>query len=178
MSNLSGTWNVDPVHSTLSFVVRHAMVTKVRGTFNEWSSEITIDGENPAASTATATVKIDSVDTRNADRDKHLASDDFFDTANYPEASFTSSAFNVDEHGNGTVAGDLTIKGVTKPITLNVETFGPEEAPSGETRLGFEATTKIDRTEFGIDFNAPMNSGGVLLSKDITLEIEGSAVKA
>ncbi|WCZ32312.1 hypothetical protein CMASS_04305 [Corynebacterium massiliense DSM 45435] len=75
MSNLSGTWNVDPVHSTLSFVVRHAMVTKVRGTFNEWSSEITIDGENPAASTATATVKIDSVDTRNADRDKHLASD-------------------------------------------------------------------------------------------------------
>ena len=96
----------------------------------------------------------------------------------YKRQTFTSTGFDVDEHGNGTVAGDLTIKGVTKPVTFTVETFGPEEAPSGETRLGFEATTKIDRTEFGIDFNAPMNSGGVLLSKDITLEIEGSAVKA
>ncbi|MGV0394197.1 YceI family protein [Corynebacterium riegelii] len=177
MTALTGTWNLDTTHSTIGFVVRHAMVSKVRGTFNDFNSTITV-AENIADSKATATIQAASADTRNADRDAHLRTEDFFNTDAYPEITFTSTEVNVDASGNGTLTGDLTIKGVTKPVTLNVETFGVEEAPTGETRWGFEANTTIDRTEFGIDFNAPMNSGGVLLSKEIKVEIEGSAVKA
>ena len=175
-NTLTGTWNLDPAHSTISFVVRHAMVSKVRGTFNTWNSTITV-ADNVEESSATATVDVASVDTRNEDRDNHLRSGDFFNVETYPEATFTSTAVNVDAEGNGTVTGDLTIKDVTKPVTFDVSTFGVEEAPGGETRWGFEATTTLDRTEFGIDFNAPMNSGGVLLSKEIKVEVEGSAVK-
>lgn len=177
MTALTGTWNLDTTHSTIGFVVRHAMVSKVRGTFNDFNSTITV-AENIADSKATATIQAASADTRNADRDAHLRTKDFFNTDAYPQITFTSTEVNVDASGNGTLTGDLTIKGITKPVTLNVETFGVEEAPTGETRWGFEANTTIDRTEFDIDFNAPMNSGGVLLSKEIKVEIEGSAVKA
>lgn len=178
MANLNGTWNIDPVHSTLSFVVRHAMVTKVRGSFTDWNATVTVDGDNLAQSHAEASIKVASVDTRVADRDEHLRSADFFDAEQFPEATFASTTAEIDAEGNGTVTGDLTIKGVTKPVTLKVETLGVAEDPSGETRWGFEASTTIDRTEFGIDFNAPMNSGGLLLSKDIKVEIEGSATRA
>ncbi|WP_066527538.1 YceI family protein [Corynebacterium bouchesdurhonense] len=178
MANLHGTWNIDPVHSTLSFVVRHAMVTKVRGSFTDWNATVTVDGDDLAQSRAEASIKVASVDTRMTDRDEHLRSADFFDAEQFPEATFTSTAADIDAEGNGTVTGDLTIKDVTKPVTLKVETLGVAEDPSGETRWGFEASTTIDRTEFGIDFNAPMNSGGLLLSKDIKVEIEGSATRA
>lgn len=177
MTALTATWNLDTTHSTIGFVVRHAMVSKVRGSFNEFSSTITV-AENIADSKTTATIQAASVDTRNAERDAHLRTEDFFNTDTFPEITFTSTDVNVDASGNGTLTGDLTIKGITKPVTLEVSTFGVEEAPTGETRWGFEATTTIDRADFGIDFNAPMNSGGVLLSKEIKVEIEGSAVKA
>lgn len=178
MTNLAGTWNVDPAHSTLSFVVRHAMVTKVRGAFTNWNATVNVDGDDLGASHASATVKVASVDTRNEDRDNHLRSADFFDAEQFPEATFASTTVNVDAEGNGTVDGELTIKGVTKPVSLQLETLGVAEDPTGETRWGFEATTTIDRTDFGIDYNAPMNSGGLLLSKDIKVEIEGSATRA
>lgn len=178
MSNLTGTWNLDPAHSTINFVVRHAMVSKVRGKFEDFAAQITIDGQNIADSTAEATIQATSVNTGNEDRDNHVRTADFFAVEQYPEITFRSTAFNVDADGNGTVTGELTIKGTTKSIELDVETFGVHEDHMGTTRLGFEATGEIDRTDFGVDFNAPLETGGVLLSKKIKLEIEGSAVKA
>ena len=106
-----------------------------------------------------------------------MRGEDFFDVEKHPEMTFTSTAFNVDEAGNGTVTGDLTIKGTTKPVTFEVETFGVEEDPFGTTRIGFEASTSINRTDFGIDYNAPIKTGGLLLGNEISLQIDGSAVK-
>ncbi|SDL65766.1 Polyisoprenoid-binding protein YceI [Corynebacterium mycetoides] len=178
MSQLTGTWNLDPAHSEIGFVARHAMVTKVRGNFPDFDAQVTIDGDNPQASKATATIKTASISTGNADRDGHVRGEDFFDVEKYPEMTFESTAFNVDENGNGTVEGNLTIKETTKPVTLEVETFGVETDPFGNVRVGFEADTTIDRTEFGINFQAPLNSGGVLVSNNIKIAIEGSAIKA
>ncbi|AWB83815.1 YceI family protein [Corynebacterium liangguodongii] len=178
MHDLTGTWNLDPAHSSVGFVVRHAMVSKVRGTFTDAAATLTVDGEAPERSRVTASVKTGSLNTGNADRDAHVRGEDFFDAESYPEMTFESTAFRVDDSGNGTVEGNLTIKGVTKPVTLAVETFGVQTDPSGNVRAGFEASTSIDRTAFGIDFNAPLNSGGVLLSTKVDIEIEGSAIKA
>ncbi|MBA4506214.1 YceI family protein [Corynebacterium sanguinis] len=175
MSHLTGTWNLDPDHTEIGFVARHAMVTKVRGNFPEFTAQLTVDGENPKA---TATIKTASIDTGNSDRDAHVHGEDFFDVEKYPEMTFESTAFNVDENGNGTVEGNLTIKSTTKPVTLTVETFGVETDPFGNERLGFEASTTIDRTDFGVDFQAPLKSGGVLVSNKITIVIEGSGIKA
>lgn len=106
-----------------------------------------------------------------------MRGEDFFDVEKHPEMTFTSTAFNVDNAGNGTVMGDLAIKGTTKPVTFDVETFGAVEDPFGNTRIGFEARTSINRTDFGIDFQAPLNSGGMLVSEKVAIEIEGSSIK-
>lgn len=176
MTNLTGTYNLDPAHSSVGFTVRHAMVTKVRGEFTDFDATLTI-AEDPAASTASGTVRTASVDTRNADRDAHVRGEDFFAVDQYPEMVFKASSFDVDSTGNGTVTGDLTIKATTKPVTFEVETFGVEEDPFGNTRIGFEARTTINRSDFGIDFQAPLNSGGMLVSEKVAIEIEGSAIK-
>ena len=118
-----------------------------------------------------------SVDTNNEDRDAHVRGEDFFAVEQYPEMTFASTSFGIDEAGNGTVTGDLTIKSTTKPVTFEVETFGVEEDPFGNTRIGFEARTTINRLDFGIDFQAPLNSGGMLVSEKVAIEIEGSAIK-
>lgn len=174
---LTGTYDLDTTHSTIGFTVRHAMVTKVRGNFNDFQATLTVNQENPADSKVEATVETGSVDTRNADRDAHLRNEDFFDTDKYPQMTFTSTSFDVDASGNGTVTGDLTIKGTTKPVTLDVETFGTEVDPYGNTRVGFEARTTINRKDFGIDFEAPLNSGGALVGEKIAIEIDGSGIK-
>lgn len=171
MTDYTGSYDLDTTHSTIAFIVRHAMVTKVRGTFNEWTSSFVIDGDN---SKITADIKAASIDTANADRDNHIKGEDFFDVEKYPEITFSSTDIDVD---GGKVTGDLTIHGVTKPVTLDVDVLGTEEDPWGNTRVGFEATTKIDRRDFGIDFQAPLKSGGMLVSNDIKIEIDGSAVK-
>ncbi|MCQ4628206.1 polyisoprenoid-binding protein [Corynebacterium sp. CCUG 65737] len=176
MSTLTGTYNLDPAHSSIGFTVRHAMVTKVRGEFTDYEASITV-AEDPSASTATGTVRTESIDTRNEDRDAHVRGEDFFAVEQYPEMTFNATSFDVDANGNGTVAGDLTIKGTTKPVTFEVETFGVEEDPFGNIRMGFEARTTINRSEFGIDFQAPLNSGGMMLSEKVGIEIEGSAIK-
>ena len=106
-----------------------------------------------------------------------MRGEDFFAVEQYPEMTFAATSFDVDATGNGTVTGDLTIKAITKPVTFEVETFGVEEDPFGNTRMGFEARTKINRSEFGIDFQAPLNSGGMLVSEQVAVEIEGSAIK-
>ncbi|OFR40837.1 YceI family protein [Corynebacterium sp. HMSC077D03] len=172
----AGTYAIDPAHSTIGFVARHAMVTKTRGKFDEFEGTITV-AENIADSKAEATIKAASINTGNEDRDAHVKGDDFFSAEQYPELTFSATSFDVDETGNGTVTGDLTIKGTTKPVTLNVEAEGLAEDPFGNTRFGFEATTKINRTDFGIDFNAPLKTGGVLVSEEIKIELEISAIK-
>ncbi|MCQ4618271.1 polyisoprenoid-binding protein [Corynebacterium sp. CCUG 59401] len=176
MSTLTGTYNLDPAHSSVGFTVRHAMVTKVRGEFTDYEASITV-AEDPSASTASGTVRTESIDTRNEDRDAHVRGEDFFAVEQYPEMTFNATSFDVDANGNGTVTGDLTIKGNTKPVTFEVETFGVEEDPFGNIRMGFEARTTINRGEFGIDFQAPLNSGGMMLSEKVGIEIEGSAIK-
>ncbi|MCG7248000.1 MAG: YceI family protein [Corynebacterium striatum] len=172
----AGTYAIDPAHSTIGFVARHAMVTKTRGKFDEFEGTITV-AENIADSKAEATIKATSINTGNEDRDEHVKGDDFFSVEQYPELTFSATSFDVDETGNGTVTGDLTIKGTTKLVTLNVEAEGLAEDPFGNTRFGFEATTKINRTDFGIDFNAPLKTGGVLVSEEIKIELEISAIK-
>ena len=176
MSNFTGSYTLDPTHTIIGFVARHAMVTKVRGKFNEWDATIEI-ADTPADSNIEVVVKTASVDTGNADRDGHVRADDFFNSEEFPDMTFKATDFNIDENGNGTLTRDLTIRETTKSVTLDVETEGIAEDPFGNTRVGFEASTKIDRTEFGLKFNAPLNTGGVLVSEKITIEIEGSAIK-
>lgn len=176
MTNLNGTWILDTAHTTIAFVARHAMVTKVRGTFDEFEGSVTFDEANPAASVAKAVIKTASVNTNNADRDGHVRGEDFFAVEQYPEMTFESTSFDMQGH-SGTVTGNLTLKGVTKPVTLDVEVFGVEEDPFGNTRVGFEASTRINRKDFGVDFQAPLGSGGVLVSEQITIEIDCSGIK-
>ncbi|AKK10861.1 YceI family protein [Corynebacterium uterequi] len=172
MTDFNGTYTLDPTHTTVGFIARHAMITKVRGSFDEWTADVTIADND---STIKVVIKTDSINTRNADRDGHVKGEDFFDVEKYPEMTF--EATNVDLVA-GKVEGNLTIKETTKPVTLDVEVAGSEVDPWGNTRVGFEATTKINRKDFGVDFQAPLNSGGVLVSENITIEIEGSAIKA
>ena len=170
---IAGTWDLDPVHSTIGFVARHLMVSKVRGQFTSFEAQI-VTAPNPLDSTATATIDLSSVSTGNEMRDNDLRSTNFFDVATHPKMTFTSTAVRLDE-GTFLVDGDLTIRGVTKPVTLVVEIngFGPD--PYGGTRAGFSAIGEINRTAFGVSFNAPV-PGGVMVSERITIEIEAEAV--
>jgi polyisoprenoid-binding protein YceI len=170
---IAGTWDLDPVHSTIGFVARHLMVSKVRGQFTSFEAQI-VTAPSPLDSTATATIDLSSVSTGNEMRDNDLRSTNFFDVATHPKMTFTSTAVRRDE-GTFLVDGDLTIRGVTKPVTLVVEIngFGPD--PYGGTRAGFSATGEINRNAFGVSFNAPV-PGGVMVSERITIEIEAEAV--
>lgn len=178
MSNLTGTWTLDPAHTEIKFVARHAMVTKVRGEFTEYTDSIVVDAENPENSSAKVVIKTASVSTGNADRDAHVKGDDFFAVDKFPEMTFEATSFVIKNENEGTVTGDLTIRDTTKSVTLDVEVGGVAEDPFGNTRLGFEATTEINRKDFGIDFQAPLSTGGVLVSEKIKIEIDGSAIKA
>ena len=169
-----GTWDIDASHSTVGFSVRHMMVSKVRGYFREFSGEI-VTAENPADSTVTATVDMDSIDTRQEQRDAHIKSADFFDVGNHTTMNFRSTAVQTDG-ADWTVVGDLTIKGITKPVTLELELngFGPDAY--GGTRAGFSGKTEISRKEFGVDIAMPMDGGGVVVGDKVTVELEIEAV--
>ena len=170
---VAGTWDLDPVHSSIGFVVRHLMVSKVRGKFTTFEAQV-VTAPNPLESTATATIDLSSVDTGNEQRDNDLRSTNFFDVETHPKMTFASTAVRTDD-GTYLMDGDLTIRGVTKPVTLAVEIngFGPD--PFGGTRAGFSATAEINRTDFGVSFNAPV-PGGVMVSERIQIEIEAEAV--
>lgn len=164
----TGTWNIDPSHSDVGFTARHLM-SKVRGRFEKFEGRV-VTGDAPSA---TATIHLDSINTNDETRDGHLRSADFFDAENSGPMTFTST--RVEGNGKGLlVTGDLALKGVTKPVTLDVELFGVETDPWGGTRIGFEATTTISRKEWGIDFNVPMDGGRLLVGDkiDITITIE------
>ena len=169
----AGTWTIDPSHSEVGFTVRHLMVAKVRGTFEKFSGTIVI-GENPLDSTVEAEVDLNSVNTRDEQRDGHLRSADFFDVENKGAMTFKSTG--VKEDGDDyLVLGDLTIKGNTRPVELKLEFNGVHPDPWGGTRAGFSAETEISRKEFGVDFEVPMDGPGVVVGDKIKvqLEIEG-----
>ena len=169
-----GAWEIDPTHSTVGFSVRHMMVSKVRGYFREFSGEI-VTAENPAQSSVTATIDLSSIDTRQEQRDAHIRSADFFDVENHPTMTFRSTAVRT-EGADWFVDGELTIKGNTKPVTLELELngFGPDAY--GGTRAGFSAKTEINRNDFGVDIKMPMDGGGVVVGDKITVELEIEAV--
>lgn len=169
-----GTWDIDASHSTVGFSVRHMMVSKVRGYFRDFSGEL-VTAEDPAQSSVTARINMDSIDTRQEQRDAHIRSADFFDVGNHTEMLFRSTAVAADGD-DWTVTGDLTIKGITKPVTLALELngFGPDAY--GGTRAGFSAKTEISRKEYGVDIDMPMDGGGVVVGDKITVELEIEAV--
>lgn len=176
LTDLQGTYVLDPTHSTIGFVTRHAMVTKVRGSFDEYAGTATVDGANPSASTLSVDIKAASINTRNADRDAHLRSADFFDTDAYPDIAFRATGFALD--GDVVeVTGDLTIRDVTRPVTVPFEYQGQATDPFGNERIGFEGSAVINRSDFGLTWNAALETGGFLVSDKITLELEVSAVK-
>ncbi len=176
LSTLTGTYTIDASHSTLGFVARHAMVTKVRGAFNEFEGTATLDGANPANSTAKVTIKAASIDTRNDQRDEHLRSNDFLAMDEHPEITFVSTGVTVDGDTYN-LTGDLTIKGVTKSVTIPFEFEGASKDPFGNDRVGFSGSVVINRKDFGVSFNAPLETGGLLVSDKITLEFDISAIK-
>lgn len=166
----TGTWTIDPSHSEIGFTARHLM-SKVRGSFEEFEGRIVI-GEGTLA---TATVDLSSIDTRDEQRDGHLRSKDFFDVENSGHMTFVST--DVEEGGRGfLVTGELSIKGVTRPVTLDVEYFGSQTDPWGGTRAGFEGTTEISRKDFGVDFNIPMDGGRLLIGDKVAINVSVQVV--
>lgn len=171
------TYDIDPSHSSAQFSVRHLMLSNVKGEFTELSGFITYDPKNLSASRIEATIDANTISTRDAKRDEHLKSADFFDTAQYPTLTFKSTQFR-NANGRLLVTGDLTMHGVTRQVTLDVEGAGVEvKDPWGQTRIGATATTKINRKDWGITWNKGLDSGGVMVGDEITITLDIEAVK-
>lgn len=176
-ADLTGDYDLDPTHTQLGFVARHAMVTKVRGTFKEFEGQLHINGAEPTKSTGGLRMVARSIDTGVEQRDDHLRSNDFFDMENYPELTFTSTKV---EHSGGDsyqVTGDLTVKDHTRPVTMDVEYTGSATDPFGNQRLGLEGSVTINRKDWGLTWNAPLEAGGVLVSEKVTITVDISAIK-
>lgn len=173
----TGTWSIDASHSSVSFSVRHMMVAKTRGRFSSFAGTINV-ADDPAASTTEVTIDASSVDTHDAKRDDHLRSPDFFDAATYPELTFRSTALEPRGDDEFRLVGDLTVRGVTRPVTLDVEVGGVAQDPWGGTRVGFTATGTLNRSDFGLEWNAALETGGVLIGDKIKVELDVEAVKS
>lgn len=177
INQLTGTWNLDPSHTRIGFVARHAMVTKVRGSFNDFSGTAVV-GDNLANSTVEVTIVANSVDTRSAQRDEHLRSGDFFGSEEHPDIVFRSTSVKETGPNSFEITGDLSIKDVTKSLTIPFTYEGVATDPFGNERAGFEGSVVVNRKDFGINWNAALDTGGVLVSEKVTLEFEVSAIKA
>ncbi len=177
LKDLSGTYVIDPSHSRIGFSVRHAMVTKVSGAFADFEGTAHLDGANPGASNVTVTMQVASFDTRNEGRDEHVKSPDFLDAATYPTITFVSTAVEQTGDDEVEITGDLTIKDQTRPITIPFTFEGAATDPFGNNRVGFEGGTTISRADYGITWNAALETGGVLVSDKVTLDFEISAIK-
>ena len=175
LAELAGSWTIDPSHSRVGFVARHAMVTKVRGAFNEVEGSAST-APGLADASIQVTIQAASVDTRSADRDGHLKSADFFDVEKYPTITFKSTDVKADG-SDLVVTGDLTIMETTKPVTIEFEYNGSAVDPFGNTRIGFEGKTVVNRKDFGLNWNAALEAGGVLVSEKVTLVFDISAIK-
>ncbi|MFM9443416.1 YceI family protein [Streptomyces acidiscabies] len=177
LAALTGDYTVDPAHSTLGFTARHAMVTNVKGTFGEFSGELHLDGSDPSASTASLDIVMASIDTGSADRDGHLKSADFFKTDEFPTMTFRSTKAESLGEDDYRITGDLTILGTTKPISIDLEFNGAAKDPFGNERVGFEGRAELLRSEWGITWNAALETGGVLVSDKIKLTFDISAIR-
>ena len=177
VADLTGEYTIDPAHTRLGFSARHAMVTTVRGSFKEFTGTAHIDAANPSASSVTLTIQAGSIDTGNADRNGHLVSPDFFDVENNPEITFVSTQVEKADETTWVITGDLTIKGSTKPVTIAFDETGSAQDPFGNVRVGFEGATSINRKDWGLTWNAALETGGVLVSEKIKLEFDVSAIK-
>lgn len=175
---MSTTWKIDPTHTLVEFGIRHLMITTVKGRFG--GVEGTITGDLDDMTNATVDVKIDaaSIDTRNEDRDNHLRSGDFFDVEKYPHITFKSTKVTKTGDDTFNVEGELTIRDVTKPVTLEATLLGTAKDPWGNEKVGFSAKAKINRTDYGLTWNAPLEAGGFLVGDDVNIELEVQAVKA
>ena len=176
-STLNGDWSIDPSHSRFGFSTRHAMVTRVRGAFNEVEGHAHLDTENWDNSVVEIRLKVRSVDTRNSQRDQHLRSADFFDAENYPEIVFRSTGVDEVDESQFIISGDLVIRGITRPVTIPMELLGIDTDHTGGLRAGLEGGRRIDRKDWGVSWNTPLDSGGVLVSDKISLEFELSLIK-
>ncbi|MCL5116837.1 MAG: YceI family protein [Firmicutes bacterium] len=176
MSENQGTWSIDPTHSTVGFVVRH-LVSKVRGSFSEFSGQIVGDPTDLTGATATFEVSMQSVTTNQADRDKHLRTSDFFDVENYPTMSFQSTRVERVDDSTYTVYGNLTLRGVTKEIPVKVEYLGIGADPWGNTRAGFECQARINRKDFGVNWNQVLEAGGVMVGDNVDIHLELETIK-
>lgn len=177
LAALTGEYAIDPSHTSIGFVARHAMVTNVKGSFTDVAGTLHLDGTDPAASTASIDVKMESIDTGSADRDGHLKSADFFKIDEFPEMTFRSTKAEALGGDDYRVTGDLTILGTTKPLSIDLEFNGSATDPFGNERIGFEGKAEILRSEWGLTWNAALETGGVLVSDKIKLNFDISAIK-
>ena len=175
VDDIAGDYTLDITHTRIGFSARHAMVTTVRGHFGEFEGSAHLDTTAPAASSAKVNIRAASISTGQADRDAHLRSADFFDVETFPEIGFVTTSVTRDA-ATWTVTGDLTIKGVTNPVTIEFESTGSARDPFGNLRVGFEGATTINRKDWGLTWNAALETGGVLVSEKIKLEFDVSAI--
>ncbi|MEV4807731.1 YceI family protein [Nonomuraea sp. NPDC049421] len=177
LSDLTGDYLLDAGHTRIGFVARHAMITKVRGQFDEFEGTAHLDGDDPAKSSVALTVQAKSIQTGHRQRDDHLRSNDFLAMEHHPTITFTSTG--VEQAGESTfkVAGNLTIRGVTKPVIVDFELTGAENDPWGHFRVGFEGAVTINRKDWGINWNTVLESGGLLVSEKVTLELDIAIVR-
>jgi polyisoprenoid-binding protein YceI len=177
VEDIAGDYTLDVTHTRVGFSARHAMVTTVRGQFGEFEGSAHIDTANPAASSAKVVIKTAGIDTGNADRDGHLRSGDFFDAETYPEITFVTTGVARVDAATWRLSGDLTIKDVTRPVSIDFESTGSARDPFGNLRVGFEGSTTINRKDWGLTWNAALETGGVLVSEKIKLDFDVSAIR-
>jgi polyisoprenoid-binding protein YceI len=172
---VAGTWTIDPVHSDVSFTVRHMMVSKVRGRFSRFEGQL-VTAENPLDSSVTASIDLSSIDTNHPQRDAHIRSSDFFEVDAHPKMTYRSTSIRPHGDGRFVVEGELSLRGITRsvPLTLEFNGFGPD--PFGGTRAGFSATTELNRRDFGIDITMPLDGGGVVVGDRVTVTLEIEAI--
>lgn len=175
---LTGDYTIDPAHTRIGFVARHAMVTKVRGSFTRFEGTVHLDEHDPAQSTARIVIETSSIDTGNSERDTHLRSNDFLAMEAFPEMTFTSTTAEERGQGEYAVTGNLTVKGVTKPVVIDFAYQGTAKDPYGNVRAGFEGKAAINRRDFGVTTNLALETGGVLVGDKIALEFDVSLIRS
>lgn len=170
-------WTVDPTHSSIDFSVKHMMIAKVKGTFHTFEAQIDADPADLTSANISISVDLSSIDTRNSDRDAHLRSGDFFDADTHPKMTFQSTSVAKTSDGEYDVTGDLTIRGVTRPVTIAATFEGTGKDPWGNVKVGYSAVGSIKRSDFGLTYNAVLETGGVMISDEIKISIELEAIQ-
>ena len=171
------SWKIDPAHTEINFTVRHMMISNVRGRFERFSGTVELDEQNPAKSKLSVQVETASVNTKEPQRDGHLRSPDFFNAEEYPNMTFESTNIEVLDANHGRVTGDLTIRDITRPVTLDVEYAGQVKSPWGKTAAGFTATGSINRKDWGLEWNVALETGGWLVGEEVKINIECEIIK-